>query len=169
MTVSVPSGWKGSSDLDGFNLNSRGCCLFAGGVTLDVSLVSHVYSNACDGQGTAVETGTPAAVSAALAAQMGHRTSGPSDTTVSGYPASRFEFSFPAGETACDLGPLWLTPGGGEGPGMYVFDGSGSLVTVYVVDVDGSALAIAVDSGVPDGPADLAELDAIVDSLRIEP
>ena len=42
-------------------------------------------------------------------------------------------------------------------------------MTVYVVDVDGSALAIAVDSGAPDEPADVAELDAIVDSLRIEP
>jgi hypothetical protein len=52
---------------------------------------------------------------------------------------------------------------------MYEFDGSGSFVTVYVVDVDGSALAIAVDSGVPDEPADVAELEAIVDSLRIEP
>lgn len=39
VTVSVPTGWKGSSDQDGFNVNSRGSCLFAGGVTLDVLLV----------------------------------------------------------------------------------------------------------------------------------
>jgi hypothetical protein len=52
---------------------------------------------------------------------------------------------------------------------MYWDEGSGSFVTVYVVDVNGSALAIAVDSGVPDEPADVAELDAIVESLRIEP
>ena len=168
VTVSVPSGWKGSGDLDGFSVNSRGSCLMAGGVTLLVSLVSHVYSDACDGQGTSVETGTPAAVSAALAAQAGHQTSGPSDTTVSGYPASRFEFSF-VGAEMCNGGPLWRAPGGGEGPGMYSFEDSGSFVTVYVVDVNGSALAIAVDSGVPDEPADVAELDAIVDSLRIEP
>lgn len=169
VTVSVPTGWKGSSDRDGFNVNSRGSCLFAGGVTLDVSLVSHVYSSACDGQGTAVETGTPAAVTAALAAQTGHQTIGPSDTTIAGYPASRFEFSVPRDATTCNLGPLWLAPGGGEGPTMYEFDGSGSFVTVYVVDVNGSALGIAVDSGVPDEPADVAELDAIVASLRIEP
>lgn len=168
MTMSVPTGWTGSSDLDRFNVRSRGC-LFAGGVTLDVSLVSHVYSSACDGQGTAVETSTPAAVTAALAAQTGHQTIGPSDTTIAGYPASRFEFSVPGDATTCNLGPLWLAPGGGEGPTMYEFDGSGSFVTVYVVDVDGSALGIAVDSGVPDEPADVAELDAIVESLRIEP
>jgi hypothetical protein len=169
VTVSVPTGWKGSSDRDSFNVNSRGSCVFAGGVTLEVSLVSHVYSDACHLPGTAVETGTPAAVVEALAAQTGHRTSGPSDTTIAGYPASRFEFSVPGDATTCNLGPLWLAPGGGEGPTMYEFDGSGSFVTVYVVDVDGSALGIAVDSGVPDEPADVAELDAIVASLRIEP
>lgn len=169
VTVSVPTGWKGSSDQDGFNVNSRGSCLFAGGVTLHVSLVSHVSSSACDGQGTAVETGTPAAVTAALAAQTGHETIGPSDTTIAGYPASRFEFSVPGDATTCNLGPLWLAPGGGEGPTMYEFDGSGSFVTTYVVDVDGSVLGIAIDSGVPDETADVAELDAIVASLQIEP
>jgi hypothetical protein len=172
VTVSVPTGWKGSSDRDSFTVNSRGSCLFGGGVTLGVSLVSHVYSDACHWQGTAVETGTPAAVVAALAAQTGHRTSGPSETTLAGFPATRFEFSLPGDfdyTTCADDIHLWQSPGGGEGPGMYEFDGSGSFVTVYVVDVDGSALGIAVDSGVPDEPADVAELDAIVASLRIEP
>ena len=32
---------------------------------------------------------------------------------------------------------------------MYSFEDSGSFVTIYVVDVNGSALAIAVNSGVP--------------------
>jgi hypothetical protein len=158
-------------------VNSRGWCLLAGGVTLDVSLVSHVYSDGCHWRGTAVETSTPAAVVAALAAQTGHRTSAPSETTLAGYPATRFEFSLPKDfdDTTCDFDAganqlrLWRSPGGGEGPGMYSFDGSGSVVTVYVVDVDGSALGIAIDSGVPDEPADIAELDAIVASLRIEP
>ena len=167
MTMSVPTGWTASSDLDRFSVRSRGC-LFAGGVTLDVSMVSQVYSTLCDGQGTAVEAGSPAAVTAALAAQTGHQTSGPSDTTIAGYPASRFEFSLPGGAEACNGGPLWRTPGSGDGPGMLWDEGAGSSVTVYVVDVNGSALAIAVDSGVPDEPADVAELDAIVDSLRIE-
>ena len=117
VTVSVPSGWKGSSDLDRFNVNSRGSCLFAGGVALDVSLVSQVYSNACDGQGTAVETGTPAAVSAALAAQTGHQTSGPSDTTIAGYPASRFEFSIPAGADGVQWWPAVADSRRWRGPG----------------------------------------------------
>lgn len=167
VTATVPTGWSGSGDRDSFQVVSRDC-LFAGGVSLAASLVSHVSTSACDGQGTAVETGTPAAVIAALAAQTGHQTSGPTDTTMAGYPASRFEFSSPGAET-CNGGPLWLDPGGDEGPGMYSYEDSGSFVTIYVIDVDGSALGIAVDSGVPDEPADVADLDAIVDSLRIEP
>lgn len=108
-------------------------------------------------------------MTAALAAQTGHQTIGPSDTTIAGYPASRFEFSILRGATTCNLGPLWLAPGGAEGPTMYQFDGSGSFVTIYVVDLDGSVLGIAIDSGVPDEAAVVAELDAIVASLQIEP
>ncbi|MGI8829671.1 MAG: hypothetical protein ACR2I5_07895 [Candidatus Limnocylindria bacterium] len=168
VTMSVPTGWNGGGDRDSFKVFSIPC-LFAGGVSLAASLVSQVYSTACDGQGTAVETGTPAAVTAALAAQTGYQTTGPSDTTIAGYPASRFEFSVPGGAESCNAGPLWLTPGGGEGPTMGWSEDSGSFVTVYVVDVDGSALGIAIDSGTPDEAADVAELDAIVASLQIEP
>ena len=169
MTVSVPIGWYGISSSDGFKVWSHSC-LLAGSATLEVSLVSLVYSSACDGQGTAVETVTPADVTAALAAQTDHRTTtGPSDTTIAGYPATRLEFSTSGGPETCNGGPLWRAPGGGEGPTMHWGEGSGKFLTVYVVDVDGSALAIAVDSGAPDEPADVAELDAIVDSLRIEP
>jgi hypothetical protein len=168
VTATVPTGWSGSGDRDGFELRSRPC-LFGGGVNLRASLVSLVYSSACDGA-TAVETATPAAVIAALAAQTGHQTIGPSDTTIAGHPATRFEFSIPAVAATCgNLGPLWRAPGGSEGPTMYEFDGSRSFVTVYVIDVDGLALAIGVDSGVPDDAADVAELNAIVASLQIEP
>jgi Tol biopolymer transport system component len=166
--ATVPPGWSGRGTAEGFELRSRSCIL-AGGVSLTASRVSSVSSTLCEGQGTDVRTETPAAVIAALAAQAGRETTGPSDASIAGYPATMFEFSLPGGVEACNGGPLWTMPGGDEGPGMYWDDALGSFVTVYVVDVGGTALAIAVDSGVPDEPVDLTNLDAILASLRIEP
>ena len=175
ITMSVPTGWNGSSNGDafrsgdGFGLGSRSC-LLAGGVTVGASMVSRVSASVCDGKGTTVDTDRSADVIAALAAQIDHRTTtGPTEDTIGGYPASRFDFSTGGGPEPCNTGPLWWTPEGKEGPGMHYGNGSDTFLTVYVVDLDGSPLAIAVDSGYPDTPAEVAELDAIVASLRIEP
>jgi hypothetical protein len=40
---------------------------------------------------------------------------------------------------------------------------------VYVADVDGQRVVIATDTGPEATEADIAERDAIVDSIRIEP
>ena len=134
-------------------------------------MVSHVYTDACDWRGTAIEATTPAAVTNALAAQVGHETVGPTDVTIGGYPASRFEFSFPDdfdGDTACDDGTIWLFPGDPD-PGIFNFD-PGTTMTVYVVDVDGlTVAAVASFSTADTTAANIAALDTIVDLLRFEP
>jgi len=47
--------------------------------------------------------------------------------------------------------------------------GAGSSVTVYVVDVDRTAVGVASGWDADATAADIAELDAIVESLRFEP
>ena len=175
ITMSVPAGWSGSNNGDAFNngdgfrLGSRSC-LLTGGVGVGASMVSRVSASVCDGRGTPVETDSTAAVIAALAAQANHRTvTGPTDSTIAGYPATRFEFATGGGPEPCNTGPLWWTPDAREGPGMHYGEGRDTFLTVYVVDLDGSPLAITVDPGYPDDAADAADLDAIVASLRIEP
>jgi len=168
VTVTVPTsvstGWIGSADESAVWVGDRGPCWFGGGSKLVVSLVSHVYTDACNRQHT-VETGTPAAVTAALAAQTGHQTTGPSDTSLGGYPASRFEFSVSDSfdDQTCTgaglSGGVRLFPGNGVGSGEF---NSGDRVTVWVVDVNGSAVAVATIPGDTD-------LDPVIDSLRIEP
>ena len=130
-----------------------------------------MYADACDWRGTDVKATTPAAVTAALAAQVGHDTIGPTDVTIGGYPASRFEFIFPADfddDTACDDGTMWLFPGEPD-PGIFNID-PGTAMSVHVVDVDGSAVVVAARIRAEDAtPAAISETDDIVDSLRFEP
>jgi hypothetical protein len=173
VSATVPIGWHGLRD--GFHL-LRSHCLFGSSFSLDITLVSRVYTDACDWNGTDVEVRTPAEAIAALAAQAGHQTSGPAEVTLDGFRASRFEFSVPAGfdpRSECYEGngngsiALWLSPGDpGAGQGL----DAGQAMTVYLVDVDGSAVAAAAShSAEDDTPAVIAELDAIVASLRFEP
>ena len=127
--------------------------LFGGSPKLEIALVSDVYTDACDWRGTAVGATTPAAVTTALSAQVGHETVGPTDVTIGGYPASRFEFLFAADfddDTACDDGTIWLFPGDPD-PGIFNFD-PGTTMTVYVVDVDGPTVAAAAPSGLRTRP-----------------
>jgi len=173
VTATVPAGWHG---LRGSFYLLKAPCVFGGPVLLEVTLVSHVYSDSCEWLGTGVEASTPAAVTAALAAQQGHETTGPIDVSLAGYPASQFEFSVPADFDASTCGdgslPLWLAPGGRSpslvGEGMQI--DPGQTMTVYVVDVGGLAVGVAATRWEGDAtPAEIAELDAVVESLRFEP
>ena len=155
--MTVPPGWSWSAYApagDDTFMARANACAFGSSRNLEVWLVDRVYADACT-RGGAVETDTPAAVTAALAAQTGHETAGPTETTLGGYPASRFEFRF-AGDSGsgCAGGSAALWSRGQE-----IF---GDIVTVYVVDVGGTALTVAAIR--PD-----AEMEAVVASLRIEP
>jgi hypothetical protein len=168
VTATVPAGWHGLRDQ--FYL-SNAPCIFGGSTNLEVALVNDVYADACDWRGTDVKATTPAAVTDALAAQGGHDTIGPTDVTIGGYPASRFEFIFPADfddDTACDDGTMWLFPGEPD-PGIFNID-PGTAMSVHVVDVDGSAVVVAARISAEDAtPAAISETEDIVDSLRFEP
>lgn len=156
--MTVPAGWSWSSYApagDQTFAARASACVMGSSRNLEFWLVDRVYPDACR-RDSPVETDTPAAVAAALAAQRGHETAGPSDDTLGGYPASRFELSFLAG---VDSGPCAGAPAALWSPGQEIF---GDSLTVYVVDIGGTALAVVAIE--PD-----AEMNAIVASLRIEP
>ncbi len=96
---------------------------------------------------------------------------GPTEVSISGNQASRFALSFPADldATTCDDGTMWLFPEDPGGHGVSNID-PGWTMTVYVVDVDGRTLAAAARISDEDATAALlAELDAVVASLRFGP
>jgi hypothetical protein len=112
----------------------------------------------------------------ALVAQKGRNATAPTDVTLSGYPAKRVELSIPADldRATCDEGVIrtWVAPGEDtalvnetENLGMH----PGQLNVVYIVDVDGDRLVIDTWHMPGTSAADLAELDAILASMRIGP
>jgi len=167
VTATVPAGWHGLRSQ--FSL-LKAPCIFLGLTKLEAELLTSVYSDACKWRDSEVEATTPAAVIEAFSGQE-HVTTGPTDVTINGYAASRFEFSFPAAldTTECDDGTLYLAPGDPEGLGLSNIN-RGTDLTVYVLDVDGSRVAVTAGLWHEDAtPANLAELDEVVASMRFGP
>jgi hypothetical protein len=167
VTVTVPAvdgSWSGSSD--GFQL-VRAPCGDRAPVMIEASIVTEVFADACDMDGeTRLVSGASEAIEA-LVSQEGHDLTGPTDVTIAGLPASRLAISVPTefDATTCtnEMIRLWIgTNDTGIDPG--------ETMTVYIVDVDGLALAVhAPFSDVEMTPALIAEVDGIIASLQIEP
>lgn len=89
----------------------------------------------------------------------------PQETAVSGYPALYIEFTGPTPVERCDDMTLWRTHGGGARG----FFGDAELNRVWVVDVEGERLVVNTLHYPGTSAEDIAELEAIVESIRIRP
>jgi hypothetical protein len=168
-TFTVPDGWRREEG----NFISKGPLTdaFEGdGVTMAPWIVTHVYGDPCQWEGTLRETSTVDELTAALAEQPGHTTTGPTATTVGGRPATQFEFSVPADFDAgtCQSGLIRLWPDAGPDERYGWPIAVGQTVTVYVVDVDGQAQLIVTGRTATSSAADVAELSQVVDSIQFE-
>lgn len=101
-------------------------------------------------------------------------TSPPGDVTVYGYRGKHLELTVPdVAFDRCDDGDLrsWIAPmdAAEEGDAFYGYTGPGYREEYWILDVDGTRLVIAAGRSSGSPPEDLAELRAILDSIRIEP
>jgi hypothetical protein len=165
----VPDGWQ----RDDGNFISKGPSIdaFEGdGVTMATWIVTHVYGDPCQWDGTLRETSTVDELVAALAEQPGHETTGPTVRTVGGRPATRFEFSVPADfdASSCQSGYIRLWPDAGPDERYGWPIAVGQTVTVYVVDLDGQAQLIVTGRTATSSAADVTELAQVVDSIQFE-
>lgn len=167
LTATLPrsTSWEGLPD--SFLLSRFGCPDLGSPVWIEVQLVTQVSPDACDRSGQALEVANAAEAVAALAAQASIGGPDAVDATLGGYTGSRLDMSQSADfdASACTDGVL--------APMSDVSSlDPGNILTVYVVDVEGAVLAVAIHWGSTDERADevlVAEVDAIVASLRIEP
>jgi hypothetical protein len=163
-TVTVPAGWD---HVD--NFVAKGDVWEGNGVTFATWIVSHIYTDSCQHEGSLRQVGS-SALANALAEQTGHQTSGPTDVTLGGYPATRLEFNVPADFDAsiCDgsLLRLWPDAGPNENLGLPIYPGQ--TTTVYVVDLNGEAMLVIAVRKEGSSVSDVAELQGIVDSIRFE-
>jgi hypothetical protein len=107
----------------------------------------------------------------ALLAQEGRIASAATDVTLGGFPAQRIELTVPAGfdSASCDGGIIrfWPDPGPNESGGVCCAP-AGTTDVVYIVDVDGNTFVVVARHTAISSAQDRAELDAIVDSIRID-
>jgi hypothetical protein len=165
ITIDVPDGYEGDA---GFLATKLGQRSEAG---VSVWAVGNVYADPCDWAGTLLDPAAASSVDglvAALERQRRLHVSTPTDITVDGLAGTYMERTMPAGiELAnCHEGQFrtWLATDGGA---RYVKPGQHDLL--WIVDVDGVAIAIDAALGAGTSAQDRAELLQIVESVRIDP
>ena len=137
-------------------------------------LITNVFSDACHWYTTMVSAGTTVdQLTNLLVAEKGGRVASvPTNVTFGGFPAKRIVFTVPAavGVESCDAGVgllhFWPDPSGTTDGGICC-SSVGSTDVVYVVNDGGHLLIVMTRQAAGATPADLAELNAIVASVKI--
>ncbi len=166
LTFTVPAGW--TTD-DGELYKDRD---EPGAVKFTTWVLTHVFSDVCQ-WGTLVDAGTTVDEFVnAVMEQEGREASAPTAVTVGGFPAKRLELTVPAEidtETCTNrVVRYWPGPGPDLSDG-YCCHSPGSTDSVYVVDVAGNRLVAIARHEAGSSAENRAELQALVDSIEIEP
>jgi hypothetical protein len=173
ITFTIPAGWMSRFGIPHKNRGGPG------EIAVGNWIIANVYADPCQWQGSLLDPAVGPTVddlATALVAQKGRNATTPTDVTLGGYPAKRVELSIPADldRATCDEGVIrtWVAPGGDtalldeeQNLGMH----PGQQNVVYIVDVNGARLVIDTWHMRGTSAADLAELDAILASMRIGP
>jgi hypothetical protein len=130
-----------------------------------------IYDDACTGSdGDVVEVGAGVdELATALLLQPGPQASGPFETTLGGYPATRVDLTIPAGFTGEDcnlprgLQQLWYAE-----PEGYTVLFPESTASVFIVDVEGQRQVFFTEQWAGASDEDRQELHAALDSIRFE-
>lgn len=134
--------------------------------TLTVHRVARIATDICDPTEGLVEVGpTVEDLTTALVNQAGPQRAGPTDVMLGGYPAKRFVLTIPGSCPVPEGYWIWANAIGAFG--FRILDGGTG--TIYVVDVNGDRLVITSQYGARTPAQDVAELDAIIASIDIEP
>jgi hypothetical protein len=162
-SFTLPSGWV--SENYGHTLSKFGTPL--GEVGLAMFVLDDVYADACTSDEREIPIGpTVHDLMSALLSQVGPRTSGPFDITVGGHPGKRIDLAAPADfkRGACRFsGGLQIWRDRMDYFQVVLPD---SRVSIYAVDVDGKRLVVATSYRASTSTTHIAELRAIIDSIR---
>jgi hypothetical protein len=178
VTFTVPEGWEPAPP-PGVSHATAG---FAGpsGASLTFWLVTGLYSDPCD----ADYYGTPDVVvgptvddlASAFAEQTAYEATTPVDVTLGGYSGKRVDLQLPSDESADDalnqadrFGALCRYGGYFLWDGSIYAQGPDNRWHLWILDVDGVRLVVLAEDFPGTSEEHQAELQGIVDSIRIEP
>lgn len=174
LTFTVPAGWTTDSGFVSKNFDYHPPSAIEDSpneLILSTWFLANVYTDACHWKTTMVSAGsTVDQLTNLLVAQKGRVASAPTSVTIGGFPAKRIQLTVPTSidMTKCDNGLLhvWPDPGGNSSGGLCC-GAAGSTDVVDVVNVAGHTFTIVARHAAGASPADLAELNAIVASIKI--
>ena len=172
ITFTVPAGWTSRY---GIPNKDRGG---PGEIAVGDYMAYNIYTDRCQWKGALLDPPVGPTVddlATALVAQKAWNAAPPTDVTLGGYPAKRIELSIPADldRASCDGGVMRTWAALGDDPVNAPVDTEnlgmhpGQLNVTYIVDVNGDRLIIDTWHMPGTSAADLAELDAILASMRI--
>ena len=162
-TLTVPEGWEG---FDG------SCVLPATGNSAPDGMgicfleVAGLYSDPCHGSTGAADVPVGPTVEEfvnALAQQTAYDATAPTDVTLGGYSGKRMDLQLPSDVASCDNGEF--TPWSGS---IYA-QGPDNRWRLWILDVEGERMIIVSQNFAGTPSEDLAEQQAIVDSIQISP
>jgi len=166
VTYTLPAGWTAFGSLTILKSNAEP----PKGMAVDLWQIATVYNDPCHWQTTAAPVGpTVDALVAAFVAQKRGSTVTPVAVTIDGFSGKQIDLMVPLDVAlgSCDGGQYktWTDPSGGDrfnqGPGQHDL--------LDILDVNGQTLVIQRSFYPANTAADLAELQAIVDSIKITP
>lgn len=163
LSFTVPAGW---ATTEGFvNKGAE----TPGEVQFSTWEVTHIFADACNDDFGTIDVGTTIdQLASALAAQQGHSSSAVTDVTVGDLPAKRIEMTLAARGCSSGVARIWPGPGPDLNSG-YCCMAAGATETVYAVAIGDERLVIAARHLPGSSATDLAELEAVIDSIAIEP
>jgi hypothetical protein len=143
-------------------------------LTVEPAVVDEIYTDACRTGGVPEAVGPRAQdLVTALRKQPGPVTGRPVQTTLGGYPATRLDLRIPTGLDlkSCRLAndnvrglQIWYS----APTDNYFVLLPGAVASVYILDVGGQRQVFVAQNRAPNSPETRAELQRVLDSIRIE-
>jgi len=162
-TFTVPEGWEGFAGLCVLPRSEREVQGGMGICFADVH--SGLYSDPChgtSGPGDVLVGPTVDEFVNALQEQTAYEATAPTDVTLGGYSGKRMDLQLPPDVASCENG---FTPWDGS---IYA-QGPNNKWRVWILDVDGERMILVSQNFADTSSADLAEQQAIVDSIQLQP
>jgi hypothetical protein len=134
--------------------------------------VDSLYADICQWRGTHLDAGTTDdQLVAALGSQTGGQASAPTATSIGEFAAKRMDLTTPDTEGAlCNGGNFHYWPDPPPNGDLFgLWSAGGETNTVYAVDIPGSRSVLAVIHNADTTLKDLAEMDSILASMKLEP
>ena len=171
VTFTVPEGWA----------TTAGNAIYTADVGIQLEDISSLNGDPCAWEGTADDVSVGTTVDDlvnALVAQTAYEVSEPIDVIIGGYSGKRVDivhptepFAGPGSDDApeCDGGQYRIWSSAILGPTPVYGQGPGNRWQTNILDVNGTRLVVVAGDFPETAAADRAELDAVMQSLVIEP